>query len=187
MSSRYQRERSNHYPLDRHEQRRSHQPELSVDREIKARKRPEERIPQNTLFSSTPPLEAMRLLCSLWATERVSQRGRSLKIGLWDISRAHFYGMPKRCIYIELPEEDATPGMVGRLTKSMYGTQNAPNIWQQHYTQLLVKAGYIRGKSNGSGFYHPTLEVRVLVRGNDFMALGDADASKEDCFAALTS
>ena len=50
----------------------------------------------------------------------------------------------------------------------MYGTQDAPNIWQQHYTQLLVKAGYIRGKSNGSVFYH----------GDDFM-LGDADALKE--------
>ena len=49
-------------------------------------------------------------------------------------------------IYIELPEEDSTPGMVGRLTKSMYGTQDAPNIWQQHYTQLLVKAGHIKGE-----------------------------------------
>ena len=117
-----------------------------VVREIKARKSPEERIPQNMLFSSTPPLEAMRLLCSLWATERVSHRGRPLKIGLWDISRAHFYGVPKRRIYIQLPDEDASPGMVGRLTKSMYGTQDAPNIWQQHYTQLLVKAGYLRGK-----------------------------------------
>ena len=54
-----------------------------------------------------------------------------------------------------------------------------PQIWQQHCTQLLVKAGYIRGKSNGSVFYHPTVEVRVLVHGDDFMALGDADALKE--------
>ena len=99
-----------------------------VVREIKAHKSPEERIPQNMLFSSTPPLEAMRLLCSLWATERVSHQGRPLKIGLWDISRAHFYGVPKRRIYIQLPDEDASPGMVGRLTKSMYGTQDAPNI-----------------------------------------------------------
>ena len=79
------------------------------------------------LFSSIPPLEAMRLLCSLWATERVSQRGRSLKIGLWDISRAHFYGVPKRYIYIELPEEDSTPRIISRL-KSIYGTQDVPNI-----------------------------------------------------------
>ena len=69
-----------------------------------------------------------------------------LVVGLWDISRAHFYGVPKRRIYIQLPDEDASPGMVGRLTKSMYGTQDAPNIWQQHYTQLLIKAGYLRGK-----------------------------------------
>ena len=33
-----------------------------VVREIKAAKRPEDQLPQNLLFSSTPPLEAMRLL-----------------------------------------------------------------------------------------------------------------------------
>jgi hypothetical protein len=50
-----------------------------VVKDIKAAKRPEDQLPANLLFSSTPPLEAMR--------ER-------LKLGLWDISRAHFYGTP---------------------------------------------------------------------------------------------
>ena len=62
----------------------------------------------------------------LWATEKVSAKGKPLKIGLWDISRAHFYGTPKRKIYIELPEEQDAHGMVGLLKKSMYGTQDAP-------------------------------------------------------------
>ena len=105
-----------------------------VVREIKARKRPEERIPQNMLFSSTPPLEAIRLLCSLWATER------SLKIGLWDISRAHFYGVPKRRINIELPQEDSTPGMVGRLLSKVrnpgpnYGSSITHSCWSKRDT-----------------------------------------------------
>ena len=106
-----------------------------VVREIKAAKKAEDKLPQNLLFSSTPPLEAMRLLCSLWATEKVSAKGKPLKIGLWDISRAHFYGTPKRKIYIELPEEENAPGVVGLLKKSMYCTQDAPAIW---YTKLLI-------------------------------------------------
>ena len=38
-------------------------------KDIKAAKRPEDQLPANLLFSSTPPLEAMELLCSLWATK----------------------------------------------------------------------------------------------------------------------
>ena len=34
-----------------------------VVKDIKAAKRPEDQLPANLLFSSTPPLEAMRLLC----------------------------------------------------------------------------------------------------------------------------
>ena len=77
-----------------------------VAKDIKAAKKPEDQLPANLLFSSTPPLEAMRLLCSLYATQKRSKHGELLKIGLWDISRAHFYGVPKRKIYIELPSEE---------------------------------------------------------------------------------
>lgn len=42
----------------------------------------------------------------MWATKRKSRRNQKLKLGLWDISRAHFYGTPKRKVYIELPNQD---------------------------------------------------------------------------------
>eukprot|EP00434_Breviolum_minutum_P042976 symbB.v1.2.038276.t1/scaffold5896.1/size48089/1 len=146
-----------------------------VVREIKAAKAPEDQLPQSLLFSSTPPLEAMRLLCSLWSSQQVSRNGQRLKLGLWDISRAHFYGTPKRTIYIELPDEDKTPGKeeCGLLTKSMYGTQDAPAIWQAHYTGILESAGFKRGRSNASVFYREADGVRVVVHGDDFLALGD--------------
>ena len=150
-----------------------------VAREIKAAKKPEDQLPQNLLFSSTPPLEAMRYLLSAWATDRVSAKGRRLKLGLWDISRAHFYGVPKRRIYVELPPEDAEEGFCGLLEKSMYGCQDAPAIWQDHYTQLLLKHGFQRGRSNGSCFYKPSTGCRVLVHGDDFLALGDQEALDE--------
>ena len=63
-------------------------------KDIKAAKRPEDQLPANLLFSSTPPLEAMRLLCPFWVTKQKSIHGERLKVGLWDISRAHFYGTP---------------------------------------------------------------------------------------------
>ena len=94
-----------------------------VAREIKAAKKPE----------STPLLEAMRYLLSAWATDRVSAKGRRLKLGLWDISRAHFYGVPKRRIYVELPPEDAevcwrTACMVAK-TRQQYGKTIIPNFF----------------------------------------------------------
>ena len=153
-----------------------------VAKDIKAAKKPEDQLPANLLFSSTPPLEAMRLLCSLFATQKRSKHGELLKIGLWDISRAHFYGVPKRKIYIELPsEEQAAEGgkNCGLLERSMYGTQDAPNIWQSHYSQILVEAGYERGKSNASVFYHHGHDVRIMVHGDDFLALGDQKHLRE--------
>ena len=118
----------------------------------------------------------MRLLCSLYTIQKRSKHGELLKMGLWDISRAHFYGVPKRKIFIEFPsEEPALAGgkHCGLLQRSMYGTQDAPNIWQSHYSQILVDAGYLKGKLNASVIYHPGHNIRIMVHGDDFLALGD--------------
>ena len=40
-----------------------------------------------------------------------------------DISKAYFFDPATRDIYIELSPEDAEPGMVGNLEKSLYGTR----------------------------------------------------------------
>ena len=61
----------------------------------------------------------------------------------------------------------------------MYGCQDAPAIWQDHYTQLLLKHGFQRGRSNGSCFYKPSTGCRVSVHGDDFLALGDQEALDE--------
>lgn len=105
-----------------------------------------------------------------------------MKLGLWDISRAHFYGTPKRTIYIGLPPEDEQEGgepQCGLLLKSMYGTQDAPSIWQSHYTELLQKAGLVRGKSNSSVFYRASDGTRIIVHGDDFLVLSDQQGLDE--------
>eukprot|EP00435_Cladocopium_sp_Y103_P050944 s1858_g15.t1 len=103
---------------------------------------------------------------------------------MWDISRAHFYGIPKRTIYIELPDEDASytesgEKECGLLKKSMYGTPDAPNIWQQHYTTLLESADIKRGRSNASVFYRERDGTRVVVHGDDFLVLSDSQGLEE--------
>lgn len=69
-----------------------------------------------------------------------SVHGRRLKIGLWDISRAHFYGTPKRRIYIEIPSEDRRSKggkSCGLLEKSMAG--QGPKMTQnKHEWQLQL-------------------------------------------------
>ena len=150
-----------------------------VVKDIKARKSPEDQLDPAMLFSAMPPLEAVRLLASMLVTKGRSKHGRLLRLGSCDISRAHFYGSPKRNIYVKLPpEEGASDDECGLLCKSMYGTQDAPSIWQTHYTQVLTEAGWKRGRSNGAVFFHPLLDARVLVHGDDFFCLGD-DATQE--------
>ena len=58
----------------------------------------------------------------------------------------------------------------------MHGTQDAPNIWQTRYTDrdTLQKAGFCRGVSNASVFFHEDWDARVMVQGDDLLALGDA-------------
>ena len=58
-------------------------------------------------------------------------RGRSApkksvrKLLFVDVKRAYFYAPSTRSVYVELPPEDATEGMVGKLNVSMYGTRDA--------------------------------------------------------------
>ena len=51
-----------------------------VVREIKAQKSPEEQLPANLLFGSTPPLEAMRLLAVCDQTNRFATHGKRYKL-----------------------------------------------------------------------------------------------------------
>jgi len=132
-------------------------------------------LPDAMLFSAMPPLEAMKGLASLLVTRKKSRRGKTLKIGLWDVSRAHLYGVTQRLVYTELPEELARPGYCARLLRSLYGTQDASNIWQADYTKLFMENGWEAGKSNPAVFACDADDGRALCHGDDLMVLGDQD------------
>ena len=148
-----------------------------VAMEIKKAKKPEEQLSASELFSSTPPLEAFRLLCSLLITLRRSSRGLPLKLGFWDVSRAHLYGKAQRDLFVRLPAEDG--GGCFRLLRSLYGTQDAASTWQCDWTEQMEQDGWKAGLASPALIFRPTDEGRGLVHGDDFMVLGDAVTLRE--------
>ena len=69
--------------------------------------------------------------------------------------------------------------MVGRLLKSMYGTQDASHIWQLDYATLFCdptqNGTFVRGKHNAALFYSAQMDARMVVHGDDFLCLADDD------------
>ena len=122
-------------------------------------------------FASMPPLEAMRALVSDTATNPGTGK-EERKISFMDARKAHLNAFVTRDIYINLPEEDATPGYCGRLVRCLYGTRDAPARWEATYTETLQKLGFHRGRSNACCFYHPGRCLRLVVHGDDFVTTG---------------
>ena len=127
-------------------------------------------------FSAMPPLEALKALCSLMVTQKVSKRGNPLQLKILDISRAHFYGVSRRRVFTNLPEGSEQPGKCALLVKSMYGTLDAASIWQQTYSEILQKHNIRQGKAWPALFFHEGEDLRFLVHGDDFVCLGDEQA-----------
>ena len=53
--------------------------------------------------------------------------------------RAFLYGDMPRDVYVEIPSDDdrARPWLVGKLQKAMYGTQDAPAVWQAVVQKMM--------------------------------------------------
>ena len=137
-------------------------------------------LPASQLFSTMPPLEVVKVLVSIMMSVSLSHKGKPLKLRHHDISRAHFQGTAQRLTFIKLPAEDRqTCGddKVGRLIKSMYGTQDASHIWQLDHVNLICGelGGFRRGKHSAALSHNPNQDVRVAVQGDDFVCLSDDD------------
>eukprot|EP00971_Amphidinium_carterae_P199491 3959076-Amphidinium_carterae.3 len=127
-----------------------------------------------------PPLDPIKTLCSLCMTLGVSPKGKPLKLALWDISCARLYGDAQRDLYVELLPEDEqlesdTEPMCGLLLRSMYGTQDASQIWQKDYAKLLGGKPWKQGDSNGALFYDTVSQARAVMQRDNLLLLGDED------------
>ena len=91
----------------------------------------------------------------------------------FDVSRAHFYGVCERDVYVEPPSELHRPGLVAKLNKTMYGTQDASNAWQKLWGEHLRSDGFELGASNPA-LYSSEL-VNGICHGDDFVTAAAED------------
>ena len=116
----------------------------------------------------------MKVLVSIMMSVSLSNKGKPFKLRHYDKSRANVQGTAQRLIYIRLPAEDRQKNgddKVGRLMKSMYGTEDASHIWQLDYVNLICgeSGGFRRGKHSAALLQSPTRDVRMAVNGDDFV------------------
>ena len=120
-----------------------------------------------------PPVESLKSLVSHVMTERADKRGRTLVLAVFDVSRTNFYGVCERDVYVEPPAELHRPGLVAKLNKTLYGTQDASNAWQTLWSEHLRSNGFENGASN------PALYRSELVSGlchvDDFVTAAAED------------
>ena len=131
--------------------------------------------PDDALYASTLPLEALRVVLSRAAT--VDAGGLEREIMVNDVSRAYFYVNMTRPPYVEIPKEDpkADPGMLGKLRLCLYGTRDAALNWQQTLSDHLVENRFVRGVGHPSVFHHSTRDIWMLVHGDDYCSAGAPD------------
>ena len=141
-------------------------------RELKTKKQGkiQRALPASQWFSAVPPLEAVKVLVSIMMSVSLSNKGEPLKCRHYEISRAHFQGTAQRLIYTRLPAEDRQKyfeDKVGRLVKSMHGTQDASHIWQLDYVNLICGelGGFRRGNHSAALFHNPNQDVTMAVHG----------------------
>ena len=78
----------------------------------------------------------------------MTERGRMLVLAVFNVSRAHFYGVCERDVHVEPHAELHHPGLVAKLNKTMYRTQDASNAWQKLWGEHLRNNGFDLGASN---------------------------------------
>ena len=131
------------------------------------------------MFASTPGLQAMRLVISKALTHSSNNRSprrRKKALMILDVKTAFLYADVQRSIYINLPREDsmytADNQYVGRLVKSLYGTRDAPQCWQEHLRATLLMIGFRESTVRPGYFRHPDQDLDMCVHVDDLLVAG---------------
>ena len=134
------------------------------------------------LFAATPPLECLKMLLSFAVTEKIGyqpgHKESGMKLDFIDVKKAYYSANARRELYIELPEGDREPGMVGKCNKAVPGTRDAAQCWEHEYSTFLTGqedaggCGFVRGIASTCVFYHKARKLRVVVHGDDLTVLG---------------
>ena len=80
------------------------------------------------------------------------------------MSRGHFHAVASFVIFIDLPESDSKPGMIGPFSQTIYGARDAPSAWELYYREVLETLGF---RSGSFLFIRVSDGTRVWVHGDD--------------------
>lgn len=136
---------------------------------------------RHDLYAPTPPLAAARMLVSNCASRGLGGPG-ARRLCLIDVKKAFLYGKARRRIYVEFPEEDKRKPLVdcvGRLNKAMYGTRDAPVVWQEHLEAPLVELGFTACVPTPCVYYNATTDVLIVAHVDDMLCEGDGQILRE--------
>ena len=120
----------------------------------------------------------MKFLLSRLATRRGpgDRRGGQRHAMVMDVKGAFLYGHARRRIYIELPETDPAAkdgSMVGIIERALYGTRDAPQLWQEHARMTLLGLGFRESVVCPSVYVHDGRGVELCLHVDDILAVGD--------------
>ena len=77
---------------------------------------------------------------------------------------------------MERNRKNESEGMCWRLKRWRYGMRPAARAWEADYSEKLAEFGMAKGKSAPTVFYDEGRDLRCVVRGDDFTALGPSES-----------
>ena len=116
------------------------------------------------LFARTPGLMATRTVISQAMTK--CENGRKDQLCSADVKTAFLYGDARRSLYVELPPEDPLSVFgryVGKLECAMYGTREAPMIWQDHLRETLLDRKFTESVTRPGVYQHERRDILLCV------------------------
>ncbi|CAK0896231.1 unnamed protein product [Prorocentrum cordatum] len=138
------------------------------------------------VFAVTPPLERLRLICSLAMSSDPSE-GRVLRF--LGISRARPHCEIKRTVCVKLPGKDPMSqevGTCGLLRMALYGTRDAGQVFELATAETVIGAGCDQSAFSPCVYCHKDLQVSFFHHGDDFVLEGSRGGTESICEALKT-
>ena len=81
-----------------------------------------------------------------------------------DVKGAFLYGKTKRRVYIWLPNEDpmSQKGYMGKLERAMYGTRDAPQVWQEEVRNTMEGLGFDECITQPGVYHHVARGIHII-------------------------